>query len=211
MNIDQLGKDPNFLILNSLDDRELVNICQTNKFYQNLCNDQMFWVNRIFTKFPQLKQIQNLKKYKGTKIDPKTKQERDRTWSEYYIEDLRPKYIDNYYYYDALSKGRLDKIIIALPRLYKNDLEKSLGFAANAGQLDVVKYLVSIGADIHTETEYPLRTAAEEGHLDIVKYLVSVGADIHARNDWAVNYAHINGQDHVVEYLVSLGARLQTR
>ena len=29
----------------------------------------------------------------------------------------------------------------------------------------------------------------ENGHLDVVKYLVSVGADIHANNDYAVRVA----------------------
>ncbi len=52
--------------------------------------------------------------------------------------------------------------------------------------MEVVKYLKSVGADIHAKSNNgntPLHSAACYGHLEVVKYLKSVGADIHAKNN----------------------------
>jgi ankyrin repeat protein len=49
-----------------------------------------------------------------------------------------------------------------------------------------VKYLKSVGADIHVKDKYgltPLHFASRNGHLEVVKYLKSVGADINAKNN----------------------------
>jgi ankyrin repeat protein len=49
-----------------------------------------------------------------------------------------------------------------------------------------VKYLKSVGADIHAKNNYgetPLHFASRNGHLEVVKYLKSVGADINAKNN----------------------------
>ncbi|QTF49398.1 putative ankyrin repeat protein [Acanthamoeba polyphaga mimivirus] len=50
--------------------------------------------------------------------------------------------------------------------------------------------------------------ASEEGHLEVVKYLVSLGADIRAHNDYAVRMASMDGHHEVVKYLLSLGAKI---
>ena len=34
-------------ILNKLEDKDLVNVCQTNKKIFQLCDDQIFWMNRV--------------------------------------------------------------------------------------------------------------------------------------------------------------------
>ena len=44
----------------------------------------------------------------------------------------------------------------------------------------------------------------------MVKYLVSLGADIRSKNDYAVKYASLNCHHEVVKYLVSLGADIQS-
>jgi hypothetical protein len=43
--------------------------------------------------------------------------------------------------------------------------------------------------DIHTGNERALRCASENGHLDVVKFLISQGADVHANNDEALIWA----------------------
>ena len=79
------------------------------------------------------------------------------------------------------------------------------------GHLDVVKYLVSQGADVNEAKNgwTPLHRAAARGHLDVVKYLVSQGADVNAKNnDGGTPFfmAAVHGHLDVVKYLVSQGA-----
>src|SRR5665648_856485 len=90
-------------ILNQLEDRDLVNVCQTNKLADQLCKDQTFWLNRILLKsnIP----IEILNKYKD-----------GRTWSEYYIEDLSKitPVNANHTLLIESQYGRLDLVIMAL-------------------------------------------------------------------------------------------------
>ena len=215
-NIQELGKDTNILILNQLDDRELVILCESNKFYQKICNNQMFWLNRILTKLNNQVPIEELRKYKGTKKDSDTKKLRDRTWSEYYIEDLsiiKPKKARKYLK-RASVKGRLDQVIFSVLKganIHDTDFmgeEHAVRLAVEFGHVAVVKYLVSQGANIRILNDYPLKVAAYNGHLEVVKYLVSLGADIHTSDNFAVKMAARNGHSNVVDYLVSLGAHL---
>ena len=41
------NKDVDRKILNELEDKDLVNACQINKKAHTLCNDQVFWMNRV--------------------------------------------------------------------------------------------------------------------------------------------------------------------
>jgi hypothetical protein len=45
------------------------------------------------------------------------------------------------------------------------------------------------------------RWGATNGHLEVVKYLVGQGADIHAGNDYALRRSAGNGHFKIVEYL----------
>jgi ankyrin repeat protein len=68
-----------------------------------------------------------------------------------------------------------------------------------------VKYLVSVGANIHAENDYAVRYASSQDHLEVVKYLVSLGADIHAwDDDEAFHSAFQNGHLDVVEFFSSV-------
>lgn len=64
--------------------------------------------------------------------------------------------------------------------------------------------------DIHRNFEEGFRTASERGYLDIVKYLVSKGADIHVLDNFALRKALLWGHNGVVNYLVSKGADIKT-
>ena len=57
----------------------------------------------------------------------------------------------------------------------------------------------------------PLMEAAQEGHIDIVKYLINKGANIHAVTntmDTALTYACANGHTNIAELLISCGANV---
>ena len=193
-------KDLDIIILNKLEDQDLVSVCKTNTVANKLCDDQNFWLQRIVIKFPYLG-LSVLKKYK-----------QDRSWSQYYIEDLRSMNKNNAdtKLITALKSGRLDQVIIAVKNgadIHANN-DASLRNASAYGQLDIVKYLVEQGADIHANDDESLRNASAYGQLDVVKYLVEQGADIHALNDYSLRSASYNGRTDVVDYLVSQGATL---
>jgi len=59
------------------------------------------------------------------------------------------------------------------------------------------------GENVHIINDFAVQYAAQRGYLDIVKYLVSVGADVHARGDWALFWAEQYGHTEIVEYLKS--------
>ncbi len=191
-------KNIDFKILNNLDDNSLVKYCSLNKKANKVCNNQIFWMNRILTKYPYLN-IKMVRKYKG-----------NREWSDYYINDLRKINTSNAD--DKLimfsSKGRLDLVLIAINHGadIHNSHDSALFCASEEGHLNIVKYLVSQGANIHAVDDDTLRATSAEGHLEVVKYLVSLGANIHANDDEAVKEANYYCHEEIVKYLVSLGA-----
>lgn len=90
--------------------------------------------------------------------------------------------------------------------------ETALIGASTGGQLEVVKYLISKGADINIKDNdgvTALMMASAKGHLEVVKYLIDNGADINAKASVdttslmvASYYEHLE----VVKYLISKGA-----
>jgi len=72
------------------------------------------------------------------------------------------------------------------------------------------------GADIHVRDDEALRWAAQKGHLQVVQYLVSIGANfnIHANihpKDQALVLAAKNGHLQVVKYLISIGDNIRAK
>ena len=61
-------RDTNLLILSMLSDVDLISYCNTEKYANQLCQDESLWLNRLMKKFPVYKH------YKLT----------DKTWREYY-------------------------------------------------------------------------------------------------------------------------------
>jgi hypothetical protein len=55
--------------------------------------------------------------------------------------------------------------------------------------------------------EHALLEASFKGRLEIVKYLVEKGANIHANNDYSLRYARLNGHIEVVNYLQNVMLR----
>lgn len=62
-----------------------------------------------------------------------------------------------------------------------------LFLAASRGHVDIVRFLVSRGADVNVRESdgpfsgaTPLHGAASEGHVEVVRYLLRQGADINA-------------------------------
>lgn len=111
---------------------------------------------------------------------------------------------------NAAENGYGEVVATLIHENVSEGMEEMLQLSALNGHLDMVKYLVMVGADIRTDNYYVLNCAAENGHLDIVKYLVSIGANIHIEDDRVLCIAAKNGHLNIVEYLLSLGANIHT-
>ena len=161
-------------ILNKLDDVDLVKACQVNKQANDICNEQVFWMNRVFNKFGYVGE-DVLRKYKG-----------DRSWSDYYIYDLRKinknfiknliifNYLRNY---DNLTdKVRSDHILIAINKDLLPDDDLFL-LTVLGGNKDLVEYFVNKRKySNYPNFSYMIDLAAERGYKDVVEYLFNKAA-----------------------------------
>ena len=134
-------------------------------------------------------------------------------WSVETMEDLMQEDVDfelfkNSMLYEAARHGYLDivKFLIEHGADIHENNDYILQWASGSGYLDVIKCLVEHGADIHADDDEALHWASTNGCFDIVKYLVEQGADIHESNDYALIQASCNGYLDIVKYLVGQGA-----
>ncbi len=88
-----------------------------------------------------------------------------------------------------------------------NDSFKS---ACRNDHLNVVKYLVEKGADIHVNNEIALRNAIYYGNIDVIKFLVENGANIHILNNQPLVDSCSDGYLVVVKYLIEKGANIHS-
>jgi ankyrin repeat protein len=111
---------------------------------------------------------------------------------------------------NASIKGSLELVKYALEQGANIHFnnDEALRWASEKGHLEVVKYLVEQGANIHAENDIALRHASSDGYFEVVKYLVEKGANIHALDDGALRWASENGHFEVVKYLVEHGANI---
>lgn len=106
-------------------------------------------------------------------------------------------------------KEKPDMLPLAIDYLDENQKNTLLKHFCESGDLKQVKCLVSNGADIHVDYEYPLFRAVENGYFEIIKYLVSKGADVNSFHEYPLSTAIERGYFEIVKYLVSKGANIQ--
>ena len=78
--------------------------------------------------------------------------------------------------------------------------------AAEKGNIDIVKFMIKEGADVHAYNDYAIKWSSENGHTEIVKLLLENGADIHARYDMALRLASLFGHTETIKVLLENGA-----
>ena len=84
--------------------------------------------------------------------------------------------------------------------------------AAGVGNVTLVRALVARGADVHHYEDMALSSAAERGHAEVVKYLLSVGADCNAHVDgygrgmYALHLTAWAGQLETTKLLLAAGS-----
>lgn len=92
--------------------------------------------------------------------------------------------------------------------------ESALIKASLKGYLEIVKYLISKGADMNLGNYTALIWASIEGHLEIVKVLVEAGADLNIKEssgNTALIKASQKGYFEIVKVLVEGGADVNIR
>ena len=188
-------KDLDREILKWVNDSELLKICSVDKrVWNNVCDDD-FLKRRLTQKYPGINKF-------------KIKNE---TWknfflrSTYYIAKMREDFQFEY------NGGNFMKQLALLEKY--PDINKLLLQSSKSGELDIVKYALKKGADIHageytTTSEDALALASEYNRLDIVKYLIESGADVNGDNNIALRNASTKGHLEIVKYLVENGANI---
>jgi ankyrin repeat protein len=97
---------------------------------------------------------------------------------------------------------------------YGNSL---LHLAAREGNVDIINYLVSEGANVNSRNiadETPIHLAANSGNLDVVIQLISNGANINVKDSIGNTPLHDAAEnDHIqiVKYLISQKAEINTQ
>jgi ankyrin repeat protein len=91
----------------------------------------------------------------------------------------------------------------------KEKLNIELIYASANEHLNIVKYLVAHGVNIHSNNNVALIQSSKNGHLNIVKFLVEQGADIHANYNAALIQSSKNGHLEIVKYLAEQDAKIK--
>jgi len=135
--------DANLQILLQMDPSTLMRMCQTNKYFNTMCQDDNLWRMKVIHDFGDLTQ------YKGE----------DRLYVEQYW----------YLFYGDADKaakdGRVDALIVNMNR---GDLpsDHAVSVAASEGHVEALKYLQQFGIQ---PDEYGLDDAASSGYLYILQ------------------------------------------
>ena len=122
-------------------------------------------------------------------------------------------------YSDALTEGKLktvEKYVKEDPKAVNDKIFgwSPLQMAANKGDIAIVKYLLSKGADINYIHPIAVHTAfilaALNGQEEMVKFLAKSGADVNIKLKGDVSlirYFRDEGNKHMVEMLTGLGVK----
>lgn len=120
--------------------------------------------------------------------------------------------------------GLAEKLLTFDPYLvYSTDIygSSALNIAARNGSLDIVRLLISKGANVNHDSRYamPLHSAAYSGRADIADALLNAGADLNCECHWSeisiagtpLHQAAAGGSLEVVRLLLDRGANANSR
>jgi ankyrin repeat protein len=111
------------------------------------------------------------------------------------------------------SLGNIDQVkkLLARPGIAQWDKDWALKYASANGQDEVIKLLISHGADINDEDEgSPLHWAADQGQAKTLRLLASFGVDVQEEDNAALRQAVFNDHLAATEALLDLGADIET-
>lgn len=124
---------------------------------------------------------------------------------------------------ECVSSGLMDIVQKYIAAGYSSSTRNSSGvpilsLAVRSNHIDIVKYLIDIGADINAVSDdrnnTPVMDAASSGNLELVKLLVNEGADLECQSkngQTALILAVGHGDVDVSNFLLSAGAKYETK
>lgn len=122
---------------------------------------------------------------------------------------------------EAARDGDLDRVCTLIGKGVnvndRSDGETALHFAARAGHLKVMEYLLAHGADVRekgTGCGTPLQWAAVAGQIEAARLLIDHGADVNGpgTNEATPLHAAVsNGQTEMTKFLLSRGANVNAK
>ncbi|KAH8408171.1 hypothetical protein KR222_006143 [Zaprionus bogoriensis] len=112
----------------------------------------------------------------------------------------------------TIKNGELD----AVQTTFSSDTQKvnkeikgryPIHYAADFGQLSVLKFLIKLGADVNNKDKHgitPLLAAVWEGHTNCVEYLLEKGADRNGTTPDGQSYADVAEKDEIKKLLLNV-------
>jgi putative sugar O-methyltransferase len=114
---------------------------------------------------------------------------------------------------DAASRGELNSVrrLHHIGANLRVRDDEPLCRSCEGGHLEVVRYLHQNGVPLSAHGDQPLCRASEHGHVEVVRYLHQNGVSLNVGDDEALCRAAAGGHLELVRYLHELGADISAR
>lgn len=196
-------KDVDFKILDQLNDRDLLNACQTNKKAQSICSDEDFWQRRYMRVYGR-----DFASFKNP----------DRLWKDYYLLTLHynSKYFSRRALIKVIEKGNSTNKNVDLVNLFILQLKQehvqygtmlplhwnmALDASLKVGNKYLVELFMLMGAKLDNTSIF---SAAEGGDMELIKMFINDTNNY----DWNMGLigAARGGHKELVDMFIGLGA-----
>lgn len=124
--------------------------------------------------------------------------------------ELKPDIYTNDALILACEYGHLDivKFLLRNGSNIHHYNDQALSSACESGNYMIAKFLLDCKANVNTDNNEALHLACQEGHIEIVKLLLKYGVNIETKNNKALHLASKNGQIKIVKLLLKNGANV---
>jgi ankyrin repeat protein len=79
------------------------------------------------------------------------------------------------------------------------------GASCQSGNIEMIKFLIENGINIHNDNDRPFAVACSGGKIDVVKIFIENKFDIHIDDDYALKVSCQRGHLDLVKFLISNG------
>ena len=132
-----------------------------------------------------------------------------RAYVQIVTRDIQP---GNHFFYAALIQtaaiyGHLDivKYLVSVGAEVADIKDRILREICGNGHLDVLKFVYSVRPEIFKTDDQLMNMACFRSHLNVIKFFIEIGMDITKSNHSALLYACLSSNDYIARYLLSMG------